>query len=319
MTAGRDQTRDDDFAKPSRFWEKLGSEHAADLAARGPEWVKRAQALRYFTWRWRWPGALHGEQFRFLVTHTSPITWLRCLAAPVDLSRNDWEGIDWSARERWAYAIAVRLLWEFTRRHDTTRALELPEPAVGHPLPVFWQGRLISQDLANSALEAAAIKRAIGSARVESILEIGAGYGRTAYVLMNALPEATYTIVDVEPALSIARWYLPQLFGSERLRFLRPDEALSLHAGSVDLALSISSLQEMTPMQVQGYINLLDRVAAGGVVYLKQWAEWQNPDDGVSLRFADYPIPANWNPIFSEPAPVQTGFQQIAWRVPRET
>jgi putative sugar O-methyltransferase len=171
--------------------------------------------------------------------------------------------------------------------------------------------------LANSALEAAAINRAIGSARVDSILEIGAGYGRTAYVLMNALPQTVYTIVDVEPALSIARWYLTQLFPSERLRFLRPDDALLLPAGSADLALSISSLQEMTPNQVKGYIDVLDRVAAGGVVYLKQWAEWQNPDDGISLRFADYPIPASWNPIFSEPAPVQTSFQQSAWRIPK--
>src|SRR5207237_10588364 len=112
---------------------------------------------------------------------------------------------------------------------------------------------------------------------------------------------------------------LTRLYPSGRLRFVPPDEALLLPAESMDLPLSIASLQEMTPMQVQGYIDLLDRVAAGGVVYLKQWTQWQNPDDGVSLRFADYPIPANWNPIFSEPAPVQTGFQQIAWRVPRET
>jgi len=316
MTTGGDRTPNGNFAKPSRFWEKLGSEHAADLATRGPDWVKRAQALRYFTWRWRWPQALRGEQFWFLVTHTSPMTWLRSLTAPVDLSPESWDGVDWSARERWTYSIAVRLLWEFARRHDSTQTLELPEPALGHPLPVFWRGRLISQDLANSALEAAAIRRAIGASRVESVLEIGAGYGRTAYVLMNALPETAYTIVDVEPALSIARWYLTQLFPSERLRFLRPDEALLLPDGSVDLAVSISSLQEMTPDQVRGYIDLLNRVAAGGIVYLKQWTEWQNPDDGVNLRFADYPIPASWNPIFSEPAPVQTSFQQIAWRVP---
>jgi putative sugar O-methyltransferase len=316
MTTGGDPGRDRDFARPSRFWERLGKEHASDLAMRGPEWVKRSQALRYFTWRWRWPQAIRGEQFGFLLSHTSPVTWLRCLASLVDLSARSWEGIDWSWPERWAYSVAVRLLWEFARRHDSTKALELPEPIIGRPLPVHWRGRLISQDLANSALEAAAIHRAVGSSRAESLLEIGAGYGRTAYVLMNVFQKSTYTVVDVEPALSIARWYLTQLFPLERLRFLRPDEALLLPAGSVDIALSISSLQEMTPAQVEAYIELLDRVAAGGIVYLKQWAEWQNPDDGVTLRFADYPIPANWTETFSEPAPVQTSFRQTAWRVP---
>ena len=38
---------------PSRFWTKLGAEHERLLAEHGVERVKRTQALRYFTWRWR--------------------------------------------------------------------------------------------------------------------------------------------------------------------------------------------------------------------------------------------------------------------------
>jgi len=96
----------------------------------------------------------------------------------------------------------------------------LPEPALGQPLPVTWRGRLISQDLANTALEVAAIGRALAGRKPRSILELGAGYGRTAYALLSLFPEATYTIVDIEPALTISRWYLSELFGADRLRFL---------------------------------------------------------------------------------------------------
>jgi hypothetical protein len=41
------------------------------------------------------------------------------------------------------------------------------------------RGRLISQDLANTALESTAIPRALGGEPPRSIVEVGAGYGRT--------------------------------------------------------------------------------------------------------------------------------------------
>jgi len=224
--------------------------------------------------------------------------------------------VSWPKTERWTYAVAVRLLWEFVRRRDSCGALALPEPLVGHPFPVMWRGRLISQDLANSALEAAAIRRATGPRPVRSFLEIGAGYGRTAYVLLSVFPNCTYTIVDIEPALSLSRWYLMQLFPADRLRFLRPDEALELARGSADVALSISSLQEMTADQVRGYLGVLDHVAAGGTVFLKQLTTWRNPVDGIVMSFAEYPVPPGWITLFREVAPVQTTFEQAAWRLP---
>ncbi len=64
-----------------------------------------------------------------------------------------------------------------------------------------------------------------------SILEVGAGYGRTAYALLNLYPHATYTIVDIEPAILISRWYLTQLFPDRDLRFMSPAGALHIPAG----------------------------------------------------------------------------------------
>ena len=134
--------------------------------------------------------------------------------------------------------------------------------------------------------------------------------------MLSLFPEATYTIVDIEPALTISRWYLSELFGADRLRFLSPQEALKLADGSIDLALTISSLQEMTPAQVAEYLAMFDRTAQGGVVYLKQWRTWLNPVDRVELTFEKYPIPERWTLEFKERAPVQTNFTQAAWVVP---
>lgn len=302
--------------RPSNLWSNLGALHSHDLNQYGFEEIKRRQALRYFTWRWNFSGIVRSEQMRFLLRHTSPIMWIRCAHRHVDLSDKGWGGVSWMRHDRWLYCFAVRLLWEYSKRRGALSVLELAEPLVGGPLPVYWDGRLISQDLANGALEAEAILRAMDGHAPSSILEVGAGYGRTAYVLMNLFPRATYTIVDIEPAITISRWYLSQLFPGDRLKFLAPSDAEREPPGSFDLALSISSLQEMTPAQVKGYLAMFDRLASGGVVFLKQWRKWHNPDDDITLEFREYPLPSSWHERFIEESPVQTEFEQGAWRVP---
>jgi hypothetical protein len=72
----------------------------------------------------------------------------------------------------------------------------------------------------------------------------------------------------------------------------------------------------MTLAQINDYLNLLDIVARGGRVYLKQWALWGNPADGITVAFDRYPIPGGWLSLFEESAPVQTNFRQAAWSVP---
>lgn len=304
------------LSQPSRFWEELGARHARDLAEHGFDEVKRHQALKYFNWRWTFGLLPRSEQMRFLLRHNSPLTWAIAGLAPADTSDDAWRGVDWPRSTRWLYVTAIRLLWEYARRHDPASVLGFPEPQLGSPLPVPWRGRLISQDLANSALELGAVYPHLGGAP-ESVLEVGAGYGRTAYAVLSRFPEARYTIVDVEPAVSISKWYVEKLFPDRDIRFVSPADVGALGDGAFDLVLSISTLHEMTPAQVRGYLELFDRVGAGGVVYLKQWAEWFNPADRVTMRFDDYPYPTRWQPIFREAAPVQTRFKHGAWRIPR--
>lgn len=304
------------FGEPSLFWQQLAREHHVELERHGPQFIKRRQALRYFTWRWSWRTLSQSRQFRFLVSHSTPWTIVRCLFMPARLSGPDWHTVKWSRRERWLYVFAVRLLWHYAKRHDKVGVLRAPEPQLGDPLPVRCEGRLISQDLANSALEVNAIARALEGTAPRSIVEVGAGYGRTAYALLTMFPKATYTVVDIEPALTISRWYLTSLFPPARLRFVRPAEAHRLDDNSADLVVSVSSLQEMRRDQVDVYLELFDRIAAGGIVYLKQWERWTNAADAVTLAFDEYPIPARWQAAFREGAPVQTNFRHAAWRVP---
>jgi putative sugar O-methyltransferase len=300
----------------SLFWRDLAERQRAELAAHGADTFKRNVALRHFSWRWHWRSLWRSEQARFLLAHSKPRDLRRAFAEPMDLADDSWAGVDWSRADRRLYTVAIRLLWAYAQRSGDPDVVALPEPAAGSPLPVSFGGRLISQDLANSAIETAAIGRALAKSSPGRILEIGAGYGRTAYGLLSKFPDARYTIVDIEPAISLSRAYLSDLFASDRLEFLAPEELSGVSDGSIDLAVSISSLQELTDEQTKAYVAEINRVATGGSVYLKQWRRWRNPVDCNVFEFSQLPIPAAWKLMFSEAAPVQTRFMQAGWRIP---
>jgi len=299
--------------RPSLFWQDLAREHAEQLAQYGLSDLKRRQALRYFTWQWRWRAIGRSEQFRFLLAHTPKRDLARALVTPQPLSPALWRGLSWGRGDRYLYALATRLLWLYAEAHGEQRVLALGEPALGNPPPVLWDGQLVSQDLANCALEAEAIVRALDGRTPASILEIGAGYGRTAYSLLGLFPTASYTIVDIEPALTLSRFYLTALYPERDVRYVDAAQGEPDLAAGIDLAVSISSLHEMTPEQVSGHLQTLDKVV-DGVVFLKQWDRWHNPVDDVVMEFDRYPIPEPWSLVFREPSPVQTRFAQAAWR-----
>lgn len=300
----------------SIFWKNLGHTHQQDLEQFGYENIKRRQAFRYFNWNWRWRNITKSEQGRFLLKNTDPRTWAACLTAPPVLSDAAWQGAPLGKADRFLYTFAVRLLWSYARSVDSAGVLSFEEPLLGNPVPVYWQGRLISQDLANTALETEAILRALNGKVPQGIVEIWAGYGRTAYVLMKLFPEAQYTIIDIEPTLSISKWYLMHIFPNRKITFVNAETLDASTLPRSSLAVSISSLQEMTLEQIEKYITLIDRLAPGGTVYLKQWEQWYNPDDGIRVDFQNYPIPKTWRLLFRESAPVQTRFTQAAWNVP---
>jgi len=314
------ESPDDDSGLPagviSQFWKELQAEHLRTLREYGPETMKRQQALRYFTWRWSWSALWRSEQFRFLLRCSAPFDLVTAVLSKTDLDDSRWEGVAWPRADRRLYCAATRLIWRYAERATGRHpALRLAEPLLGSPLPVSLRGRLISQDLANSALELSAMERGGASAPLH-VLEIGAGYGRTAYVLLSLHERCHYTIVDIEPALTISRWYLSQLFDPDRLTFLTPEQIDRVPRASVDLAVSISTLSEMTPSTRDSYLSFLDEVTVRGRIYLKQWMSWHNPVDNLDVHFDDFAIPARWVPILKEACPVQTQFLQAMWRNP---
>jgi hypothetical protein len=91
-----------------------------------------------------------------------------------------------------------------------------------------------------------------------SVLEIGAGYGRTCHAVLANRDVAAYHIVDLENSLELARAYLRLVLEDEqfaKVRFLSVEDLANLPSDvRFDLAVNIDSFAEMDPSTVEDYL-----------------------------------------------------------------
>jgi len=318
--------------RPSAFWTELCELHASylqDEASFGS--FKRTVNFFYFQFA---VGDRNADMYRALLRELlrHPTARVLCARMPehtaAALPGAPAYDRPWIAK---AYAVYVAMLWELARRRGAASLLDrLEEPTLGRPLAIRYRGRSISQDLANSALELAAVLESLPSPLSASprLLEIGGGYGRLAFAVLETVPGARYVMVDIAPALAVAQRYLTSIFphlpafrfrrfddgaavadelAASRIAFLTPDQLELLEPLGAEVALTVSSLHEMLPALVRRYLQLVDR-HCDGLFYTKQWQRWHNPVDDVVMVREDYPYPEGWRRVFERPHPAQPAF-----------
>jgi hypothetical protein len=157
-----------------------------------------------------------------------------------------------------AYALSYRHL----RTRDEARLIDLLGEDDRFGIQLFKvDGRLVSRDLLDSAGEIAFLARHLDAgARPLNILDIGAGYGRLAWRLEQAFPQACIHATDAfAPSTFIADYYL-RFRGAERASAVPLDEVEALLAGTrFDLAINVHSFSECTPGAVAWWTELLAR------------------------------------------------------------
>lgn len=325
--------------RPSRGWQYFEQRHGGQLAASGLANFKRTINQNYFNW------ILSGaddNQFKAVARLWAEAPSLDAFRVEL-FDYHDLEGffdtnplLDPNARE--LYRIFLGMLWQHTRTCDPKGLTEvLEEPPLGRPLGSRLNGRLISQDLANSIRERYAIlapvESALAAGRRVSIVELGAGYGRLGHVLLSSAP-CRYTIVDIPMALHVSQWYLTSLFPerkafrfepwqrfddvADELRgaeicFLTPDQYARVPDRFFDIGVAISNLGEMNRQQCAMYIGLFDRKVSE-FVYIKQWRRNHNPLDDVEFQKSDYDLPAPWTPAMDRADAVQDLFFETLWQ-----
>lgn len=319
---------------PSLLWRDLNDRNIQQLESAGLQNLKRTVAQNYFTWV---VGILN-DQFRFLASTMKWRDWREVLH-----NVPHYEGGTGLSRTRFLeLCIFSRMLYLFAERYDTHQLLKrIPEPEFGNPFPVFYRSKLISQDLANSVLEMYSILESVklGFDMQFSVCELGAGYGRNAYVFLKAFPKCKYIIVDIPPALYVSQEYLAVVLPDRKIMrfrcfdalsevreefeqadivFLLPHQAELLVEKSVDLFVNISSLHEMTREQVGAYFRLIDRLTSGHF-YLKQWKSFDNLKDGITINEGGYPYPSSWRKLWTRTARAQPAFFEALYAIGVQT
>lgn len=168
---------------------------------------------------------------------------------------------------------------------------------------VNYQTVKISQDLIHSRYEVFALKGILP--KVKTILEIGAGSGRTAEAIKCFYPNIGYEIIDIEPAAGIAKWYLEQA-GVTGVYIFLPTTQKKMHS---DLTLAISTLSELDAQEVVDYWKKID----SKYVYIKDWEHWEDTRH-VPVDRSHYQIPKEWEVIFDRPYPFCDGFFEALYK-----
>lgn len=315
---------------PSKFWEEFNEKNLNQLEMDGIQNLKQTLALNYFTW----VIGKSDHQFRNLLKNTRLVDWPSVIAG---LSEYD-ASCSLTRRQQLSYGLFTRMLWRFVETFDSKRILQqLDEPLEGNPFKVHLGGRLISQDLANSVLEYYSMREfwRPGMNDSISVCELGAGYGRNAYVFLKLFPQSKYIIIDIPPALYVSQHYLSSVFPGKKIfpfrcfnnfweiereflasdvAFLLPHQAEMLPAKIVNLFVNISSLQEMKREQIDVYLGMVDRLTRG-FFYSKQWFVSQNPADNITITSKDYSIPKSWRELYHRAARVQTHFFEAMYAI----
>lgn len=210
----------------------------------------------------------------------------------------------------------------------------LEEPSEGNPPAILINNKLVSQDILNSFLDYKSISQCCDLSLTKCVLELGAGYGRTAYYLLRKHTHLTYIIVDIPPALYIAQRYLTEQFpdkpnvkfsknlSAEELQraindraiiFLTPDQLRLVGDKEVDLSIAIDNLHAMSTQQVANYFDEFNRVST--MFYFTYWPGMRIPFDDYSFDSSKWPVKQNWQLVHEVRTKVPSCYVNICFKL----
>ena len=172
---------------------------------------------------------------------------------------------------------------------------------VGSPR-VFDYGRVgsFSPSTLRLAVIGAEIRSRVGSLKEKKVVQIGAGYGGLCRVLHVFEKVGSYTIVDLEEQLQLAKKYL-EAFGLHEVTYLTPDQLLTKQ--EYDLVVSDGSFSEFARADQEVFFErILTKSSSGyllGHVFPKHYGVVPLSTQEIQARFVGKGSYARWE--FHEP------------------
>jgi len=130
---------------------------------------------------------------------------------------------------------------------------------LGNPHSIRYAGMSVCLDYLQAAKEVDFIQ-SVATLENSSIVEIGAGYGRTCHTLLSNNDIERYCIIDLPNALQLSRHYLSEVLEAasfQKISFIGVTEFDASVAGTFDLAINIDSFAEMDKEVVHEYLAFI--------------------------------------------------------------
>ena len=142
----------------------------------------------------------------------------------------------------------------------------IPNRLLGNPITVRVGGREFCMDYLRCLYELLFLRNCIDLDSISTVLEIGAGFGRTCHALLSTHPNIErYYIVDLPNCLGLSRRFLKSVLSSgdfDKVRFINNSELNPADSILHDLAVNIDSMAEMNEPVVRSYQKFIDRNAS---------------------------------------------------------
>ena len=189
--------------------------------------------------------------------------------------------------------------------------LDFSESQVGQPIEQFeFDGKRYSRSALNYLLGLSFLAKFVDLSSIQTVMEIGGGFGTLGEITHKVLPDSKYIDVDIPPTLFAADFYLREVFGDSKVTraetyleaqrlplselaamSVLPSWKIEALEGEVDLFVNFISFQEMEPHIVQNYLNHVSRLNA-------KWVLLRNMREGKQTR-KQHRVGVE-KPIFSE-------------------
>lgn len=317
--------------QPSKFWELFNERNLGQLRQEGIERFKQTANWNYFQFM---AISLRDPYFLLLLSVTKKLELLKIILK--SRVKNCSLPFLRTTIHKWY----VCMLYKLVKSRDYLNVLgRVKEPEEGTPVKVFYEGKQISQDILSSTLEFYSMEEVMRLTQRPSLkfAEIGAGGGRLGYLMLSLFKDrnAKYCIFDIPPALCISQHYLstvfPDLnvfqyrdfqnfseiereFNEAQLCFFLPHQMELLPPKMFDVVIAISNLPEMKLEQIKNYFKQIDRLCEG-YFYNKQFWEHTNVRDNYTMRYLNYPVPANWQIQLLRPTLEKKDFFETVYKI----
>ncbi len=138
---------------------------------------------------------------------------------------------------------------------------KIPNREVGTPYSIQYNDETVCLDYLQAVFEICFIEKYFNF-RNSTVIEIGAGYGRTCHAILTNYDVKAYFIVDLKNSLKLSMSYLKAVLDEEqydKIAFVSTNQFNDIKKQNYDLCVNIDSFAEMDEETVYLYLNFIDR------------------------------------------------------------